>query len=65
MLPPFGKNCSCQVNVIAVDTGKALKLGGSGDVDVVLVRARPRRPIRRGRLRLNRRDAMDNDFVIV
>ena len=37
LLPPFEKKCNCQVNVIAVGTGKALKLGESGDVDVVLV----------------------------
>src|ERR1035441_7598958 len=40
LLPPFEKKCTCQVNVIAVGTGKALKLGESGDVDVVLVHAR-------------------------
>ena len=41
LLPSFEKKCHCQVNVIAVGTGKALKLGEAGDVDVVLVHARP------------------------
>ena len=39
LLPPFEKQCSCKVDVIAVGTGKALKLGEKGDVDVVLVHA--------------------------
>ena len=40
LLPPFEKKCGCQVDVIAVGTGKALKLGEAGDVDAVLVHAR-------------------------
>lgn len=40
ILPPFEKEASVRVEVIAVGTGKALKLGEAGDVDVVLVHAR-------------------------
>ncbi|WP_035352723.1 substrate-binding domain-containing protein [Edaphobacter aggregans] len=66
LLPPFEKKCSCQVDVIAVGTGKALKLGESGDVDVVLVHARALedRFVAAG-FGINRRDVMYNDFVII
>jgi len=36
----FEKTSTCRVDVIAVGTGAALKLGKSGDVDAVLVHAR-------------------------
>jgi len=66
LLPPFEKKCNCQVNVIAVGTGKALKLGESGDVDVVLVHARPLEDqfVAAG-FGVTRRDVMYNDFVII
>lgn len=66
LLPPFEKKCNCQVNVIAVGTGKALKLGESGDVDVVLVHARPLEDqfVADG-YGANLRDVMYNDFVII
>ena len=35
----FEKTSTCRVDVIAVGTGAALKLGESGDVDAVLVHA--------------------------
>ncbi|MGZ8430004.1 MAG: substrate-binding domain-containing protein, partial [Candidatus Deferrimicrobiaceae bacterium] len=40
LLPPFEKKFGCKVDVVAVGTGKALKLGEAGDVDVVFVHAR-------------------------
>ena len=40
LLPPFEKANNCRVDVIAVGTGAALRLGEAGDVDVVLVHAR-------------------------
>ncbi len=40
ILPPFERQHAVRVDVIAVGTGKALKLGEQGDVDVVLVHAR-------------------------
>ena len=41
LLPSFEKQHSVRVDVIATGTGKALKLGEMGDVDVLLVHARP------------------------
>ena len=40
LLPVFESRHHCRVDVIAVGTGAALKLGESGDVDAVLVHAR-------------------------
>jgi tungstate transport system substrate-binding protein len=40
LLPVFEKSQECRVDVIAVGTGAALKLGEVGDVDAVLVHAR-------------------------
>ncbi|RQW93103.1 MAG: tungsten ABC transporter substrate-binding protein, partial [Geobacter sp.] len=37
LLPPFERRFDTRVDVIAVGTGKALKLGENGDVDVILV----------------------------
>ena len=66
LLPPFEKRFKVKVNVIAVGTGKALKLGENGDVDVLFVHARGAedRFIRDG-FGVNRRDVMYNDFVII
>lgn len=66
LLPPFEKECNCKVDVIAVGTGKALKLGEMGDVDVVLVHARALEDkfVADG-FGVNRRDVMYNDFVII
>lgn len=66
LLPPFEKQCNCKVDVIAVGTGKALKLGEAGDVDVVLVHARELEDkfVAEG-YGVNRRDVMYNDFVII
>jgi tungstate transport system substrate-binding protein len=54
------------VRVISVGTGKAMKLGENGDVDVVLVHSRPDedRFVTQG-FGVNRRDVMYNDFVVV
>jgi len=40
LLPTFEREAGVRVDVIAVGTGEALKLGEAGDVDVVLVHAR-------------------------
>ncbi len=40
LLPEFEKASHCRVDLIAVGTGAALKLGEAGDVDAVLVHAR-------------------------
>lgn len=41
LLPKFTQATGYEVHVIAVGTGKALRMGRDGDVDVVLVHARP------------------------
>ena len=66
LLPRFEAAHGIKVRVISVGTGKALKLGENGDVDVVLVHSRPDedRFIEQGH-GVNRRDVMYNDFVIV
>lgn len=40
LLPEFEKDYDCRVDLIAVGTGAALKLGEAGDVDAVFVHAR-------------------------
>jgi tungstate transport system substrate-binding protein len=66
LLPPFEKKFGCKVDVVAVGTGKALKLGEAGDVDVVFVHARTLEDkfVASG-FGVNRRDVMYNDFVVV
>ena len=66
LLPKFEADCKCKIHYTAVGTGAALKLGQNGDVDVVLVHARPSEDkfVAAG-YGVNRRDVMYNDFVIV
>jgi tungstate transport system substrate-binding protein len=66
LLPRFEASCGCKIHYTAVGTGNALKLGENGDVDVVLVHARPAEDefVARG-YGVNRRDVMYNDFIIV
>ena len=66
LLPPFERQHGLKVDVIAVGTGKALKLGENGDVDAVLVHARAAedRFVADG-FGVARRDVMHNDFVVV
>jgi tungstate transport system substrate-binding protein len=66
LLPPFEKKIGCKVDVVAVGTGKALKLGETGDVDVVFVHARSLEDqfVTNG-FGVNRRDVMYNDFVLL
>ncbi|MBT1076175.1 substrate-binding domain-containing protein [Geobacter grbiciae] len=66
LLPPFEKKNNCKVDVIAVGTGQALKLGEAGDVDVVFVHARKLEDkfVADG-FGVNRKDVMYNDFVII
>jgi len=66
LLPPFEKANDCQVDVIAVGTGKAIKLGETGDVDVIMVHARSKEDKFVGAgYGVDRRDIMYNDFVIL
>ncbi|WP_124381149.1 substrate-binding domain-containing protein [Ralstonia sp. SET104] len=66
LLPKFEAATGVHVHVIAVGTGKAIKLGESGDVDVVLVHARQLEDafVASGG-GIDRRDVMYNDFILV
>ncbi len=66
LLPPFEKEFGIRVDVIAVGTGKALKLAENGDVDVVLVHApEAEKAFMEAGFGIRRRAVMYNDFVIV
>ena len=66
LLPAFEKKFAASVQVIAVGTGQALKLGERGDVDVVWVHARAEEDkFVAAEFGINRRDVMYNDFVLV
>ncbi|MCK5871610.1 MAG: substrate-binding domain-containing protein [Methylococcales bacterium] len=64
--PVFEKKYKVRVDVIAVGTGKALKLGENGDVDVVFVHApaAEKKFIAAG-YGVNRHAVMHNDFVLI
>jgi len=66
LLPPFTAKYGIQVKVIAVGTGRAIKHGENGDVDLILVHAREAedRFVTEG-YGVNRRDVMHNDFVVI
>jgi tungstate transport system substrate-binding protein len=66
LLPSFEQECVCKVHVISVGTGKALKLGEDGNVDVVLVHARESEDafVATGH-GIDRRDVMYNDFILI
>ena len=64
--PPFEAKYNVRVDVVAVGTGKALRLGENGDVDVLMVHApdAEKKFIEQGfgRVRL---PVMHNDFVLI
>ena len=64
--PVFEREFNVHLDVIAVGTGKALKLGENGDVDVILVHAptAERKFVAAG-FGIDRQSVMYNDFVIV
>lgn len=64
--PPFEARYGITLDVIAVGTGKALKLGRNGDVDVVFVHApaAEKKFVASG-YGIDRLPVMHNDFVIV
>lgn len=66
LLPQFERDSGYAVHVISVGTGRALRLGENGDVDVLLVHApqRERRFMERGH-GVHHRGIMFNDFVVV
>ncbi|UCD15221.1 MAG: substrate-binding domain-containing protein [Candidatus Omnitrophota bacterium] len=66
IFPPFEKKYDTKIHIISVGTGKAIKLGENGDVDVILVHAREAEDkfVNDG-FGVNRRDVMYNDFIIL
>ncbi len=66
ILAPFEKAHNVKMHIISVGTGKAIKLGENGDVDVILVHDREVEDkfIKDG-FGVNRRDVMYNEFVIL
>ncbi|MFK7804665.1 MAG: substrate-binding domain-containing protein [Anaerolineae bacterium] len=66
ILPQFESQFNVRIDVIAVGTGQAIKLGESGDADVILVHARSREDqfLAEGH-GTDRFDVMFNDFVLV
>jgi tungstate transport system substrate-binding protein len=66
LLPQFTAETGLDVHLIAVGTGKALRLGREGDVDIVLVHARQAEDkfVADG-YGVDRADVMYNDFIIV
>jgi len=66
LLPKFEARTGLKVDVIAVGTGKALKLAENGDVDVTLVHApSAEKAFVEAGYGVNRREVMANYFVIV
>ena len=64
--PAFEEKNNVRVDVIAVGTGKALRIGGNGDVDVVFAHApvAELEYVKQGHF-IDRTAVMHNDFVIV
>jgi tungstate transport system substrate-binding protein len=66
LLPEFERQTGIKVHTIAVGTGKALRMGRDGDVDVVLVHApAAEQAFVDGGYGLERHDVMYNDFILV
>jgi len=66
LLPEFRQSHGYNVHVIAAGTGKVLKLGRNGDVDVVLVHApKAEQAFVDAGFGVDHRRVMHNDFIIV
>jgi tungstate transport system substrate-binding protein len=66
LLPNFESHCGCKVDLIAVGSGQALKLGSNGDVDMVLAHdPQSEEKFVKDGFGINRRTFMMNDFVIL
>lgn len=66
LLPIFEKETGIKVDVIAVGTGQALKMGEEGNADVLLVHARAQEDaFMKAGHGVRREDVMYNDFIIV
>ena len=66
LLPPFQQRTGIEVKVIAVGTGKALRMGRDGDADVLMVHAeRAEEAFVADGSGVDRHQFMYNDFVLV
>ncbi len=66
ILPDFEKEFGVEVDVVAVGSGQALKLGEDGNADVLLVHSRQKEDeFMAAGHGTRREDVMYNDFVIV
>ncbi len=66
MLPRFEQSNGCRVDVVAVGTGAALKLGEAGDADVVLVHAREAEDVfMEAKHGVRHEEIMFNNFVLL
>ncbi len=64
--PPFEEKLGIKLDVISVGTGKAIRLGKNGDVDLIFVHAPgAEREFVDGGFGIERKPVMHNDFVIV
>ena len=66
ILPPFEEKYNLKIHIVSVGTGKAIRLGENGDVDVILVHAKEleEKFIEDG-YGIDRRSVMYNDFLIL
>lgn len=66
LLPEIARDLGLEVQLLAVGTGQALRLGAAGDVDAVLVHARSAEEafVAAGHA-THRREIMYNDFVVI
>lgn len=64
--PPFERENNTEVHVIAVGTGKALRLAEAGDVDLVFVHApaAEKKLVEKG-FGIERKPVMHNDFILL
>jgi tungstate transport system substrate-binding protein len=66
LLPDFEAANNIKVDVVAVGTGQALKLGEDGNADVLLVHARPKEDeFMQAGHGVRREEVMYNDFIVV
>jgi tungstate transport system substrate-binding protein len=64
--PPFEQQSGVRVDVIAVGTGRALKLGENGDVDIVMVHApAAEKKFVDSSFGVERLPIMHNDFILI
>lgn len=64
--PPFEEKYGVKLDVISVGTGKAIRLGMNGDVDLILVHApRAEKKFVADGFGIEREPVMHNDFIIV